>query len=366
MTISCQTITIDQTTLPNGTAGVNYGQTITQTGGIGTTTFAITSGALPGGLTLDPTGAFLNAPTVTGTFSFEVTATDANGCISNVQSYTFTIGCPAISINQSILPDATFNNPYNQSLTTTGGIAPITYTISAGSLPPGLTLSPGGVISGTSTVGPGTYTIDVLATDDNGCTSTVQTITINTGWSLAVTLESLTANSNGNGVATINWKVSGIDGGEQFSVERSQDGKNFSAIAQVNANKEQARYTATDNKMAEGNNYYRLATAKQNGEISYSHVVRVSASGSSMIQDVSMSPTVVSNSAVLQLTAEQNAKAQIHIVDMSGREVFKSSNDLNAGANSISLDLSVLAQGSYILHIKMENGDVVPVKFVKI
>jgi hypothetical protein len=366
LTINCQTITIDQTTLPNGTAGVNYGQTITQTGGIGTTTFAITSGTLPAGLTLDPTGAFLNAPTVTGTFTFEVTATDANGCTSNVQSYTVTIGCAAISIDQSILPDATYNNAYLQTLTVTGGVGPITYTVVSGSLPAGITLSSGGVVSGTSTAGPGTYTIDVVATDANGCTNTVQTITLSIGWSLAVKLESFTANSIGNGTATINWKVSGIDGGEQFSVERSLDGKSFQPIAQVHAIKGQSAYSTADDNMAAGNNYYRLATKEQNGSVSYSQVVRVATSGSSLVQDVIMVPTVVSNSAVLQLTAEQNAKAQIRIVDMSGREVFKSSNDLNAGANSISLDLSGLAQGSYLLHIQMENGDVVPVKFVKI
>jgi hypothetical protein len=56
------------------------GTTLTQSGGIGTATFAVTGGALPAGLALSSGGVVSGTPTVTGPFNFTVTATDANGC----------------------------------------------------------------------------------------------------------------------------------------------------------------------------------------------------------------------------------------------------------------------------------------------
>ncbi|MCH4554372.1 putative Ig domain-containing protein, partial [Aestuariibaculum sp. L182] len=74
----------------NGTSGVNYSQTMVATGGVGPYTFAITSGALPNGITLSSAGVLSGAPTQAGAFSFTVTATD-NQSITGVQAYTLVI-----------------------------------------------------------------------------------------------------------------------------------------------------------------------------------------------------------------------------------------------------------------------------------
>src|SRR5207249_3485180 len=98
--ISCGTITLSATTFPNGTVNVAYpATTITQTGGAGTTTFAVTSGALPSGMSLSSGGTVSGTPTHTGAFTFTVTATDANGC-TGFRGYSLTIGgntAPTIS-----------------------------------------------------------------------------------------------------------------------------------------------------------------------------------------------------------------------------------------------------------------------------
>jgi hypothetical protein len=71
---------VTTTTLPGGTVGTVYPSTqLTATGGTNTYTWAITSGALPGGLNLSSGGLISGTPTANGTFGFNVTATDGNG-----------------------------------------------------------------------------------------------------------------------------------------------------------------------------------------------------------------------------------------------------------------------------------------------
>lgn len=71
------TIVLDDT-LSYGTVGAAYTGAVAATGGTGPYTYAVTSGALPAGLTLASDGAISGTPTTAGTSAFTVTATDAN------------------------------------------------------------------------------------------------------------------------------------------------------------------------------------------------------------------------------------------------------------------------------------------------
>lgn len=89
--------------------------------------------------------------------------TDDQGNKINV---TVSIAAPTspIVISPDTLPSPQFQTPYSQTLTATGGTPSYTYSVSAGSLPAGLTLSTGGVISGTPTQA-GTFAFSVNVTD---------------------------------------------------------------------------------------------------------------------------------------------------------------------------------------------------------
>ena len=76
--------------------------------------------------------------------------------------------CPAITVNPSSLPNARKNISYSQTLSGSGGTSPYTFAKTSGSFPSGLSLSSGGVLSGTPTV-TGTFTFTVRATDNKGC-----------------------------------------------------------------------------------------------------------------------------------------------------------------------------------------------------
>ena len=74
----------------------------------------------------------------------------------------------AVQIGTGSLPSAGLSVPYSVSLSATGGKAPYTWTVLAGSqLPTGLTLSNAGLLSGTPTV-PGNYGFDIGVSDGAG------------------------------------------------------------------------------------------------------------------------------------------------------------------------------------------------------
>ncbi|MGR4042715.1 tandem-95 repeat protein [Pseudomonas sp. 910_21] len=258
ITVSAPTLAITPTTLPNGTQGTAYSQTLTASGGTAPYSFAISAGSLPAGLSLNTgTGVISGTPSASGTFNLTVTATDANSAtgsraysllinglappvanavsvivaanssanpitlnitggaatsvavasaashgtatasgtsitytptagFSGADSFTYTatnaggtsspatvtisVSAPTLAITPTTLPNGTQGTAYSQTLTASGGTAPYSFAISAGSLPAGLSLNTGtGVISGTPSAS-GTFNLTVTATDANSAT----------------------------------------------------------------------------------------------------------------------------------------------------------------------------------------------------
>ena len=83
---------------------------------------------------------------------------------------TLTAAPLSISTSAQLAP-ATLGAAYLQTLAATGGVAPYTWTVIAGTLPAGLTLSQDGVISGTPTTA-GSTTVMIQVVDSNGASAT--------------------------------------------------------------------------------------------------------------------------------------------------------------------------------------------------
>lgn len=71
-----------------------------------------------------------------------------------------------VTVSPATLPNGAVAAAYSQTLTASGGVPPHTFAVTAGALPAGLTLSSGGVLSGTPTAG-GTFSFTVTATDSS-------------------------------------------------------------------------------------------------------------------------------------------------------------------------------------------------------
>ena len=158
--------------LPDGSVGSAYDQTVAATGGLVPYSWSISTGTLPPGLALaSATGAISGTPTTLGTFPFDVTVTDAQGNPSvDTRSYTISIGS-SVTITTSGLATGTEGVPYSDALAATGGQPPYTWAVTSGSLPAGVTLAPDGVLGGTPTA-PGLASFTVTVTDSQASPST--------------------------------------------------------------------------------------------------------------------------------------------------------------------------------------------------
>ncbi len=175
-------------TLPGGDIGVAYSQTIGETGGSVPFTWSISAGSLPAGLTIGTTtGVISGTPTTAGTYSFTVSLVDSAGGVAT-QALSIIIKV-APTITTTSLPNGEVNVVYSQTLAATGGWTPYAWSISVGSLPPGLTIgATTGIISGTPTTA-GTYSFTVLLTDSvTGTATTPFTVTISPAPTITTTL----------------------------------------------------------------------------------------------------------------------------------------------------------------------------------
>lgn len=89
------TLAITPAVLPSYTVGALVSTALTASAGTAPYVFAVTGGALPGGLSLSAAGVLGGSPTTPGAFSFTVTASDANGD-TGIVSYSGTIAAAPV------------------------------------------------------------------------------------------------------------------------------------------------------------------------------------------------------------------------------------------------------------------------------
>ena len=151
LTIAPAQLVLTTTALPNGTAAVFYTSNIAATGGLAPYSCSITAGTLPAGLSLAGCSV-TGTPAAAAKTVLTVRISDAGSPAAVVSGQlSLVIAPPALTLATATLPAATVGQPYAGSLSATGGTAPYSYSISAGSLPAGLVLSSAGAITGTPT-----------------------------------------------------------------------------------------------------------------------------------------------------------------------------------------------------------------------
>ena len=177
-----------------GQAGVPYSSSLAPASGVSPYTFLLMAGPLPSGLALNSsTGAITGTPTAAGSFVYTAEAVDSTGTAA-ASTCGLTIATPVPVTLVCAANGGQVGAPYSSALAATGGVPPYTFSITAGSLPPGLTLSSStGAISGTPTT-PGSFSFTIQAADSTG--TSAGTATSNCGITIAPAPVTLACASN--------------------------------------------------------------------------------------------------------------------------------------------------------------------------
>ena len=143
---------IETEVLPAGFVGTFYTATLQVVGGADSHVWGIVSGSLTPGLSLSTqTGVLSGTPTAPGTSTFTVEVT--SGAESDTKQFSLVVtrvGDPP-TVTTGSLPVATVGFAFSTTLQASGGDGTYTWSVVGGSLPSGISLSPMGVMEGTTT-----------------------------------------------------------------------------------------------------------------------------------------------------------------------------------------------------------------------
>lgn len=157
-------LTLSADSLPAGTRDAPYSFDFKSlvsvsggTGGMADVAFSLTSGTLPPGLSLSPSGVLSGTPT-TATVGLTISVSASYQGATSQQIYTLNIAHPApqIIMGAGALPDGTRGAPYSFDFRPlasvsggSGGVGDSTFSVASGTIPDGLTLASNGLLSGT-------------------------------------------------------------------------------------------------------------------------------------------------------------------------------------------------------------------------
>jgi hypothetical protein len=165
------------------------------------------------------------------------------------------------------------------------------------------------------------------------------------GAPLPVRLTSFNASEEGFSTKLV-WNTAEESGITEYIVEKSTDGRNYTAIGTVKAANLKS-YSFIDGQSAD-NSYYRLKMVELDGTYKYSYIVSVKAKLSTSI---TLSPNPVKSSLMIQ-HPKAGINSHIQIMGAAGQLL----RDIRLSANAVisNVDMSGLTSGLY--HIIYKNG----------
>ena len=203
---------ITGTTPPNGTTGISYGPwPLGVSGGTAPYTWSISAGSLPPGLTLSA-ATISGMPQSGGTFSFTVKVTDSSSP-QNTGTANMSITINALQVSQTANPTGAVGVAYsfNGLVLVSGGTAPYSYSVTSGTVPPGLTFSNNN-ISGTPTASATPFNFTVTVKDSSSpqqVGSAPVTLNIFPAGAVTITTNSLPSGTQGSPYPTQTLQATG-------------------------------------------------------------------------------------------------------------------------------------------------------------
>jgi hypothetical protein len=201
-----------------------------------------------------------------------------------------------------------------------------------------------------------TYSVTDNAGLESAGTATYTIPVVPGGVALGVKLEQFSASAIG-GNAVLNWRTASEINNDHFDVERSTDGRSFTAIARIKGNNTTTgahAYTYTDALVA-NTVYYRLRQADIDGTTSYSNIITVKTNNLSD-RNTTVYPNPFTDRLQIMIVSEKEETVQLTVSDVTGRQLVSQAVRINEGQQVISIDNTIsLPAGMYLLQVQKEN-----------
>jgi glucose/arabinose dehydrogenase len=158
-----------------------------------------------------------------------------------------------------------------------------------------------------------------------------------------------------NNATQLEWSTSAETNSDHFVIERSLDGVSYTDIGTIKSTGNSSVnnvYTYSDiNAVTQQGNtiYYRLRMVDIDGSAKYSDVVSIALS--EKVEKISVVPNPIQGISKVYITVINGGTANWKVVDNSGVVVLQNNLQLKPGANSLSLDMTMLAAGIYYLNV---------------
>jgi len=177
---------------------------------------------------------------------------------------------------------------------------------------------------------------------------------------LPVQLISFTADiqsaNNSNFSVGCNWTTATEVNSSHFIVERSSNGSSFIPIGYVLSNESstvEQHYSFVDKTPVKGISYYRLKLVDKDGKFTYSRIVAVAINQTETL--FTIYPNPVKDEATMAIFMNKKQAAVYSIYDYAGRKLVSNAISMNEGLNTLTVPLTSLPAGIYIIKLQGEN-----------
>jgi len=152
-----------------------------------------------------------------------------------------------------------------------------------------------------------------------------------------------------NSLVKLNWKTGFEELGTSFEIQRSSNGTTFQTVFLINGTGHDASYSWTDASPLNGKSFYRLKII-ESSKVSFSLVIPIINHQLGVISSFYADASQLH----LQFNSNRTQSASLTIINYSGGIVKKQT--LASGVTSITIPITVLPSGNYILKITTVNG----------
>ncbi len=170
----------------------------------------------------------------------------------------------------------------------------------------------------------------------------------------------------------LRWTTSSESNNRGFEVQRSTDGINYTTLGFVNTlalggnSTSQLNYTYTDNNVTGSRQYYRLRQVNFDGNSKLSNIVLIKGDKPVSLTIDGLFPNPANSLVNVLIAAPNKDKVTMVITDIAGRTMLQKVVGIETGSNTIPVDISTLANGTYMVKLVCSsNCDRVVGKFVK-